>query len=37
MATVLIVDDEPSVRDLIRDTLELEDHVSFPTWWCWTS
>ncbi|HNE89180.1 MAG: response regulator [Candidatus Nanopelagicales bacterium] len=27
MATVLIVDDEPSVRDLIRDTLELEDHV----------
>ena len=27
MATILIVDDEPSVRDLIRDTLELEDHV----------
>ena len=26
MATILIVDDEPSVRDLIRDTLELEDH-----------
>lgn len=26
MATVLIVDDEPNVRDLIRDTLELEDH-----------
>ncbi len=27
MATILIVDDEPSVRDVIRDTLELEDHV----------
>ena len=26
MATILIVDDEPSVRALIRDTLELEDH-----------
>lgn len=26
MARILIVDDEPSVRDLIRDTLELEDH-----------
>lgn len=26
MATVLIVDDEPNVRELIRDTLELEDH-----------
>ncbi len=26
MATILIVDDEPSVRELIRDTLELEDH-----------
>lgn len=26
MATILIVDDEPSVRDVIRDTLELEDH-----------
>ena len=29
MATILIVDDEPSVRDVIRDTLELEDHVVF--------
>lgn len=27
MATVLIVDDEPTVRELIKDTLELEDHV----------
>lgn len=27
MATILVVDDEPSVRDLIRDTLELEDHA----------
>lgn len=27
MATILIVDDEPSVRDVIRDTLELEDHL----------
>lgn len=26
MATILVVDDEPSVRALIRDTLELEDH-----------
>jgi DNA-binding response OmpR family regulator len=26
MATILIVDDEPHVRALIRDTLELEDH-----------
>lgn len=26
MATVLVVDDEPSVRELIKDTLELEDH-----------
>lgn len=27
MATILIVDDEPTVRALIRDTLELEEHV----------
>ena len=26
MATILVVDDEPTVRELIRDTLELEDH-----------
>ena len=27
MATILIVDDEPSVLDVIRDTLELENHA----------
>lgn len=26
MATILVVDDEPHVRELIKDTLELEDH-----------